>query len=90
MAGLFRLSPERKPALIAATLMGLLAGAAAGVASWLWPGYSGLAGLGFYIAGLAGSVAYPGRRGLSSALEAALAYSGLFLGLWVGVYNLFI
>jgi len=83
-----RVAPERKPMLAASTLLGLLAGSAAGLASSLWPGASGAAAAALYVAGLAGSVLYPGRRGLAGALEAALAFSSLFLGFWVGVYNL--
>jgi asparagine N-glycosylation enzyme membrane subunit Stt3 len=87
--GLFTVSEARKPMLAAATLAGLLAGAAAGAASWAWPGRALLLALAAYLAGLL-AVVPASRGGLSRILEAWLAYTALYFGFWVGVFNLFL
>ncbi|MEB2835760.1 MAG: hypothetical protein GSR80_001289, partial [Desulfurococcales archaeon] len=87
---LWALSPRRRRMLAASTLAGLLAGSAAGLASGSLPGPLGSlwAPIILYLAGLAATLAASARHGASVAVEGAVAYTALFLGLWVSVYNL--
>ena len=87
---LWALSPRRRRMLVASTLAGLLAGSAAGLLSGSAAGSLGSlwAPLILYLAGLAATLVATARLGASVAVEGAVAYTALFLGLWVSIYNL--
>jgi len=81
-------SGDTRAVVGASTLAGILAGALAGLASYRAPHASSPALLAaLYIAGLAYVVYALRRLRLSRVLEGVVAYTSLFLGVWVSVYN---
>jgi hypothetical protein len=81
------ITPVRARVLLVSSLAGIIAGAAAGAASAVLEGFTGLAAAALYLAGLAAAVAPLRGLGTARILEGALAYTALFIGFWVGVYD---
>ena len=81
------ITPGRGRVLLVSSLIGLIAGVAAGLASALLKSFTGPAAAALYLAGLAVAVGMLRGSGAARIIEGALAYTALFIGFWVGVYD---